>query len=486
MPTKAMKEKITLLAHKPWMPYIWLLLVTMLAAVLRFYKLGAWSFWIDEIYTITRAVRQFSSIELLIQHIPPSSDWMPLSFIMVAQALNLGGINEWSARLAPAIIGILTIPILYFPTKKVFGSRIALISLSLLAVSSWHLFWSQNARFYTSLMLFYSLALFAFHVAIEEDKPKYLLVFLGLVYLAASERLLAFFIFPVVFIYLAALWILKFEKPKGLNFRNLLIITLPLLIAGAMELYSWFMNAESRFLDDFSWFLLYRNDDPIRLLGNISYNIRVPLMALALFSGLFLILKRDRAGLLLATNAVIPLVVLVASNPFVFTKDRYVFMTLFSWITLAAIGVNELFTRLNGIHRWLAVGVLVLVLADAGSENVLYYQVNNGNRADWRGAFHLVQTQSQPDDTVVTYWPEIGAFYLDREFVGYDDIDVPTILNGGRQYWFVLDAETIWANPEVKAFLEDQAQLIDVRYLRTLDDFSLRIYHFDPERSGAE
>jgi hypothetical protein len=335
-------------------------------------------------------------------------------------------------------------------------------------------------------MLFYSLALFAFHVAIEEDKPKYLLVFLGLVYLAASERLLAFFIFPVVFIYLAALWILKFEKPKGLNFRNLLIITLPLLIAGAMELYSWFMNAESRFLDDFSWFLLYRNDDPIRLLGNISYNIRVPLMALALFSGLFLILKRDRAGLLLATNAVIPLVVLVASNPFVFTKDRYVFMTLFSWITLAAIGVNELFTRLNGIHRWLAVGVLVLVLADAGSENVLYYQVNNGNRADWRGAFHLVQTQSQPDDTVVTYWPEIGAFYLDREFVGYDDIDVPTILNGGRQYWFVLDAETIWANPEVKAFLEDQAQLIDVRYLRTLDDFSLRIYHFDPERSGAE
>jgi hypothetical protein len=82
---------------------------------------------------------------------------------------------------------------------------------------------------------------------------------------------------------------------------------------------------------------------------------------------------------------------------------------------------------------------------DAASESVLYYRVNNGNRADWRGAFRLIQAQSQPDDIVVTYWPELGAFYLDREFIPYEDIDVQTLLNGGQQYWFVLDAETIWA-----------------------------------------
>ena len=158
-------------------------------------------------------------------------------------------------------------------------------------------------------------------------------------------------------------------------------------------------------------------------------------------------------------------------------------MTLFSWMILAAVGISELFTRINGIHKWLAVGVLVLVLADAVGENLLYYRVNNGNRADWRAAFHLVQVQSQPDDIVVTYWPEVGAFYLDRQFIQYEDIDVPTILNGQQQYWFVLDAETIWANPEVKVFLEGNARLIDVRYLRTPDDFFLRIYLFDPSQS---
>ena len=34
----------------------WLLAgITLLALILRFYKLGEWSFWIDEIFTVNRA-----------------------------------------------------------------------------------------------------------------------------------------------------------------------------------------------------------------------------------------------------------------------------------------------------------------------------------------------------------------------------------------------------------------------------------------------
>jgi mannosyltransferase len=481
--TSQIKNDAMALAGKSWMQYLWLFVIILFAAALRFYRLGEWSFWIDEIFTINHAVSHFSTIELLLKNIPPSRNWIPISVIMDAQALNWGGINEWSARLAPAVIGILTIPILYFPTRKIFGPRIALISVLLLAVSPWHLFWSQNARFYTSLMLFYTLALFAFHFGLERNKPGYFIAFCVILYLASSERLTALFIFPVMAVYIAGLWGFRFERPPGLHLKTLLLMGSPVLAGGLIEAYSWIVKGESRFFGDFNWFFLYRNDDALRLLGNISFSMGVPLMVLALFSGLFLILKKDRAGLWLTTNAVIPLVVLVAATPFIFTKDRYVFMTLFSWMILAAIGISELFTRIHGIHKWLAVGVLVLVLADAVGENLLYYRVNNGNRADWRAAFHLIQVQSQPDDLVVTYWPEVGAFYLDRQFIQYKDIDVPTILNGQQQYWFVLDAETIWANPEVKAFLEGNARLIDVRYLRTPDDFFLRIYRFDPSQS---
>jgi uncharacterized membrane protein len=485
MNRRSIETLITEFSTRTWFNYVLLLLITLFAAVLRFYKLGTWSFWIDEIYTIEHATAHFSTLELILNNIPPVRNWVPISLLSAAQVLNAWGVNEWSARLASALLGIVSIPILYFPTRRMFGNQVALIASLLLAVSPWHIFWSQNARFYTSLLLFYSLAFLVFHYGLERNKPSYFIAFCGFIYLAVSERLTALFIFPVIGAYIVTLWVFRFEKPLGLNLRKLLLTGLLVLAGGMIEGYSWIANGESRFFGDFKWFFLYRINDPIVLLGNISFSIGVPLMAQALFSGLFVILKKDRAGLWVATNAVIPLMALVAANPFIFTKDRYVFMTLFSWLILAAIGIKELLTRVNGIHKWLAVGVLFLILADAGSENLLYYQVNNGKRADWRAAFYTIQVQSQPDDIVVTYWPELGAFYLDREFIQYENIDVSTVLNSEQQYWFVLDAETAWANPEMKALLETRAQLIDVHYLRTPDDFFLRIYRFDSEQSEA-
>jgi 4-amino-4-deoxy-L-arabinose transferase-like glycosyltransferase len=186
-----------------------------LAAGLRFLKLGEWSFWIDEIYTINHAQVHFGTLELLLQNIPPFRNWIPVSVILTAQVLNTLGVSEWSARLVSASIGTLSIPILFFPTKRIFGSNVALIAVLLLAVSPWHIYWSQNARFYTSLMLFFTLALYAFYFGIEQDRSRYFLFFFICFYLAASERLSALIIFPVIFSYIAALWIFRLEKPKG-------------------------------------------------------------------------------------------------------------------------------------------------------------------------------------------------------------------------------------------------------------------------------
>jgi 4-amino-4-deoxy-L-arabinose transferase-like glycosyltransferase len=481
--TSHIKNEIATLAGKSWMQYVWLVVITLFAAALRIYRLGEWSFWIDEIFTIDHAVSHFSTTELLLKNIPPSRNWIPISVIVNAQVLNLGGINEWSARLTPAIIGILTIPILYFPTRKIFGPIIALISVLLLAVSPWHLFWSQNARFYSSLMLFYTLALFAFHLGIEEDKPGYLLVFFLLVYLAASERLSALFIFPVVVTYLATLWILKFDKPKGMNFRNLLIITLPLLIGGAIELYSRIVNGESRFFADFNWFLQYQIDDPFRLLVFVGNNFGIPLMMMALFSGLFLLSVRSRPGLLMLVSATVPLVILLLANLFIFTKDRYVFITLFSWIILAVVGINEIASWLQGNSRWLAIAVFFVLFAYALNDILLYYQVNHGDRLPWKSAFSSVEERAREQDVIVAFWPEFHPFYTDQPISAYEALDLKSMLASQQRYWFVLDSETIWTNGDVKTWLEGNAELIDVWYLRRPENNFLRVYLFDPARS---
>jgi mannosyltransferase len=466
---------------KNWFPYLLLFLITALAAGLRFYKLGEWSFWIDEIYTINHAQAHFSSKELLLNHIPPARNWIPISIILTAQVINQLGVSEWSARLVSAVIGILTIPILFFPLRKIFGSSVTLIALLLLAVAPWHIFWSQNARFYTSLMLFYTLALAVFYFGMEKNRPWYFTFFWGFVYLAFSERLFAIFIFPVIACYLLTILVFRFERPIGFTLRNIILISVPMLFAGFIEIFHLIVESESRFFSDFGWFLLYRNADPIRLFGSISFNVGIPLMVIAAITGIALLINKNRIGLLLLSNAVVPTIILLALNPFIFTKDRYIFFTLISWLLLAAYGVTELFRNTGSGYKWLPLAVLLSLLIDAGSDDLLYYRVNHGNRGEWKSAFTTVSERIQGNDHVVSFWPEFGPYYLNREISPYESMDVNTIKISGDNYWFILDRETIWINLDLKFWLENNADLIDMYYLRTPEDFFIRIYYYSPK-----
>jgi mannosyltransferase len=484
--TRQMVHGASALLNQPWLQYVWLLLIVLLASLLRFYKLGQWSFWIDEIFTLNHARAHFSSWELLRENLPPYRNWIPVSVILTAQVVKLWGISEWSARLVSAAIGVISIPILFFPTRRMFGIPVALIAAFFLAISPWHIYWSQNARFYTSLMLLYSLALFAFYFGIEKDRPGYLVLFLVLVYLAASERLVAVFIFPVVVVYLVVLWIFKFERPKGLNFKNLAILAVPLLLGMGMELYSRLTMGTSRFFDDFSWFAQNQIDDPVRLFVFISNNIGVPFMAMAIFSSIWLIHKKSRPGLLMAVGALVPLLVLEALNPFIFTKDRYMFPTVFCWILLMVTAVMEIASSLKGNQRWLVLGLFFVFFVHAANDLVLYYQINQGNRLPWKSAFQVIQEQGDQKDAVVAFWPEFGEYYLHRGITSYQEENIDTLLNRDQRTWFVLDSETIWTNGAVKAWLEDNAELVHFWYLRRPEENYLVIYLYDPAQAARK
>ena len=377
----------------PWFHYALLFLITLVAAALRLYKLGAWSFWIDEIYTINHATAHFSSLELILDHIPPAKNWVPLSVILTAQALNVLGVNEWSARLTSALIGMLTIPILYVPIKKIFDRQVALIAMLLLAVSSWHIFWSQNARFYTALMLIYSLALFAFHFGLERNRPQYFVVFYILFYLAMSERLIAVMLMPVIAVYLLMLWRLPFEKPVGLNLRNILILAAPVIAFLLYEIYLLAASGDFIFASDLD-LLAPPIDSPIRLLIVIAFSIGIPILCLAFFSGADLALKKERAGLLFLIAAVLPPLLIALVNPFVFVVERYAFVSLPFWIVLAASGIQTLFMLVNKNRILIALSVIVVLLADSAGDNLLYYQINDGNRLKWREAAAYVRVRA--------------------------------------------------------------------------------------------
>jgi hypothetical protein len=184
--------------------------------------------------------------------------------------------------------------------------------------------------------------------------------------------------------------------------------------------------------------------------------------------------------MLMFISATLPVGILLFLNPFVFTKDRYAFVSLVFWIILGAIAIKEVITQAKGQGKVLAVGLLFLFLVDAGGANLLYFHVNNGNRRDWKGAFALIEEQSSEGDLYVSFWPELGEYYLGKEVLAWEEITPKTVMESGEKYWFVLDSETIWTNRKMKSWVERNTSLIEVKYLRTPDDFFLRIYLYDP------
>jgi hypothetical protein len=77
------------------------------------------------------------------------------------------------------------------------------------------------------------------------------------------------------------------------------------------------------------------------------------------------------------------------ANPFFFVTERYAFVTLIFWIVLASIGLVVISSMVKKHAFILVIGMLFIFLSDAGGENLLYYQINQGNRLDWQGAVQI-------------------------------------------------------------------------------------------------
>lgn len=438
--------------------------ITLLAAALRFYQLGAWGFWIDEIYTIQRALGGTAG----------EAFTNPLSFRLIGLALASLGTDEFNARLVPAVIGVISIPVFYFPIRRLFGTTTALLAVLLLAVSPWHLYWSQNARFYTALVLFYGLAELFFFFWIETDNLWYLLptgLFFGL---AILERRVTLFFAPVVAVYFVALLFLPFGRPPGLRWRNILIMVVPALAFAGYELLS------AGYVVSFFTKIVGHQHNPLRVLLSVIYDLGLPLFLVALLGGVYLLRQKSRAGLFLLVGALVPLILLVVMAPFTQTFSRYIFHTLPNWIILAAVGAKELVAHTQKPARLLALGVALLLVADAIGQDVLYYTFQNGNREDFKSAFAVVQAEKQADDLVVAGRPEVGAYYLGGEVLPPQAVTVKGITEGEQRVWFVIDNRS-GIPPFLQRWVEANTQLVSVHDVSIPGKLmTMRVYLYQP------
>ena len=460
-------------ASRPIVAPLCLLAITLLGAFLRIYELGEWSFWGDEMFTVSGQEDGFN-YSLFRQSI---------SSVLIQTVTAVNGVSEWNARIIPAVIGIITIPVLFFMVKKLFDGPTALLTALLLALSPWHLYWSQNARFYTALLLFYSLALFFFHLGIEHDKPWYLLLCLIFLGFAAKERLLALFFLPVILVYAILLYLLSYEKPKGWRYRSLAIFVVPGLLGSLFFVGPYLLNLPA-WMSGFG----FSNNSPFWLAGGFAFYVGLPVICLSFAGGAYLILQKSRTGLLLTVSAVLPLLIILVIAPFHYTANRYAFISLTSFLALAAISITTLIKKAEWPVHLLALGALLIVVVAPLGEDALYYLYQNGNRDNWKAAFSYVQHHMDPSDIVASGNSQLMEYYLSAETLSFAQIDFNELEAQDRRVWFVEDMSAIQKSPKLHDWLTQNAQLVSIHDVTfQARNFSMRVYLYDPvEHLNAE
>ncbi|XTZ10285.1 MAG: ArnT family glycosyltransferase [cyanobacterium endosymbiont of Rhopalodia yunnanensis] len=66
-----------------------------------------------------------------------------LYIYLIVPFIKVFGLNVFGARMTSAVIGTLTILVLYYLTKEIFSRRVALFAALLLAISPWHIHFSR-------------------------------------------------------------------------------------------------------------------------------------------------------------------------------------------------------------------------------------------------------------------------------------------------------------------------------------------------------
>jgi len=151
----------------------------LLGCFLRIYDLGGRPLWYDELYSIKLAKMSVSAnIENLENNQPP------LYQIILHFWIKFFNSDKIAVRSLSLMFGVASIWLIYEVSRLLFDQKAALLSSFLLAVSNFHIHYSQETRDY-ALFAMLTLASFLFFIKLlQSPKPRF---FIG--YFAATSLL---------------------------------------------------------------------------------------------------------------------------------------------------------------------------------------------------------------------------------------------------------------------------------------------------------
>ena len=400
--------------------WIYLLLFTIIATVVRFWEVGTWSVWVDEAFTYRDVTASWEDF------METGTSRYPLSFMLVRAISSVMGLaphelSETVMRLPFVLFGIASVPALALVARGMVGRRAALLAALFLSISPWHIYWSQNARSYSMMLFTGLLAMGATYHGYQRRSWPLLVAAVALFLLSGLSHPSSYVVVASALVYLLIAAVL--EKGSGSKASKWGPPTVLVLLAIIVVLS---LGPLQR-----AWAVKEPEVSLLHLLETVSFYVGIPVLVAAAGGMVSLFERGERSALFLTCMVVLPLLCLsvLASIAMQKVSAQYAFAILPALYILAAylvISLVQVFPSLGLralILRSIPLGMVVLHML---GQDFLYFKKEYGWRPRWSEAVqYVVETQVKYHEDrelrVLTTNESSVKYYIDRMSKGTVD-----------------------------------------------------------------
>jgi mannosyltransferase len=488
---------------KTWLA---ILAVTLVAFLLRIYRLDFVSLRGDEAFTVIFVQRTWDGLWKGIRTIEPNP---PLMYLVLRVWIALVGAGEFVTRYFSAFFGVLCVPLIYRLAREIFsgahmrrspadvaslpgggvtrfahgdGLVIALVAATLLAINPYQIWHSQDVRNYAMWPALSILALIFFwrwwrrqvadqkvEAAADRTWSSWNLFFFILATLASlyTHYYDAFVLLALnVFVFSSALLMRRWKTLARWIAAQLVLVAAyaPWVLFGTDRVTNYgeasaqqSVSLVDQFSRTLSTFVLSDTvPDAFKLI------LWLPL-ALALLAALIYLVRQDRsrASFVILWLAVPTLALYLISIGRPLFLERYLNGIAPAYYLAYAVGLSALLNSewvRNSLPRLLplAFGLIFFTSTSAYALSNYYFDPAYAKAPDWRALSQFIAARQQPGDIVIQNFTEMSAIYyqsgtlpvmtLPKGYTGTpaDEKTLQQLNRDYRRIWFIPAAPDFW------------------------------------------
>jgi len=374
-----------------------LCIIVTISIGLRLYHLNYQSLWIDEIASMNGSEPDLS-IQAIIAYC--KGDQPPAFFLLLHGWLKMTVFNDYAARLLPTIIGVAGVIAMFFLGREVRNTKVGLIASFLTSINYISIYFSQDVRFYTLVILASALSYLFFIRAVKT------VAIINFIFYTLSTVVLLYTHYYGLVVFasqgiLFCLLLVHYHLNKKfilLSIASALIITIgiipwiPVFFADSQIKTFWIPSEPFYF--PIKYFYVYFKD-------YVSCVIFAALLVFYLFTTFINVKKRkefNKVDFILIGSVffsfLIPIAYSIIQTPML--QERYTLIVLPAIIVMISLGLDllkELFQR-----------VILITVCCTSLITLVYIQkyYTKPQKEDWRGITKIVIKNIEPGERILS------------------------------------------------------------------------------------